>query len=96
MSGKSRRHRRHLSRSKRRKSGKVLSAPVAQPLAVAQKPEPASRADASVPSARAPTPKPAVARHPNVATELRRIGIVAGILLIVLVVLFFVLPLTLS
>jgi hypothetical protein len=96
MSGKSRRHRRHLSRSKRRKGGKVFSAPVVQPSAVAQKPEPASRAGAPVPSAKAPTPKPTVAQYPNVAAELRRIGILAGIILIILVVLFFVLPLILS
>ena len=96
MSGKSRRRGRHLSRSKRRKGGKAFSAPVALAPAVAQKSELPPRADAPVPSAKAPTPKPTVAQHPNIAAELRRIGILAGIILIILVVLFFVLPLTLS
>jgi len=96
MSGKSRRRGRHLSRSKRRKGGKVFSAPAALAPAVAQKPELSPRADTPVPSAKAPIPKPIVAQHPNIAAELRRIGILAGILLIILVVLFFVLPLILS
>jgi len=96
MSGKSRRRGRHLSRSKRRKGGKVFSAPAVQPSAVAQKSELLPRAGTPVPSAKAPTLKPTVAQYPNVAAELRRIGILAGILLIILVVLFFVLPLILS
>ncbi len=90
MPGKSRRgHSRHLPRSKRRKGGKSFSAPVAQPSAVAQSSEPAPEAALPVPSAKAPTPKATVtlAQHPNIAAELRRIGILAGIILVILVVL---------
>ena len=89
MSGKSRRGRgRHLPRSKRRKGGKGFSAPVAQPLAT-QRYEPAPRADMLVPSAKTPTSRATVtvAQHPNIAAELRRIGILAGIILVILVVL---------
>ncbi len=90
MPGKSRRsHGRHLPRSKRRKAGKGVSAPVAQPSAVAQRYEPAPGAALLVPSAKTPTPKATVtlAQHPNIAAELRRIGILAGIILVILVVL---------
>jgi len=90
MPGKSRRrHSRHLPRSKRRKGRKGFAAPVAQPSAVAQRYEPAPRAALLAPSAKAPTPKATVtlAQHPNIAAELRRIGILAGIILVILVVL---------
>jgi len=90
MPGKSRRGRgRHLPRSKRRKGGKSFSAPVAQPSAVTQRYEPAPQADMLVPSAKAPTPRATVtvAQPPNIAAELRRIGILAGIILVILVVL---------
>ena len=90
MPGKSRRGRgRHLPRSKRRKGRKGVSAPVAQPTAVTQGYEPAPRADILVPSEKAPTPRATVtvAQHPNIAAELRRIGILAGIILVILVVL---------
>jgi len=84
MPGKSRRRRgRHLPRSKRRKG---VSAPVAQPSAVTQGYESAAQAEVAVPRAKAPTPRATVAQPPNVAAELRRIGIVAGIILVVLVV----------
>ena len=89
MPGKSRRGRgRHLPRSKR-KGRKVFSAPVAQPAAVGQAYEPAPEADRPVPAAKAPTPGATVtaAQHPNITAELRRIGILAGIILVILVVL---------
>ena len=87
MPGKSRRRRgRHLPRSKRRKGGKGVSALVAQPSAVTQGYERAAQAEVAVPRAKAPTPRATVAQPPNVAAELRRIGIVAGIILAVLVV----------
>ena len=89
MPGKSRRGRgRHLSRSKR-KGRKVFSAPAAQPSAVGQTYEPAPAADRLVPSAKAPTPRATVkvAQHPNIVAELRRIGILGGIILVILVVL---------
>ena len=93
MPGKSRRGRgRHLPRGKRRRGRKVFSAPVAQPSAAGQAYEPAPAADSLVPSVKVPTPRPTVtaAQHPNVAAELRRIGILAGIILVILVVLALV------
>ena len=91
MPGKSRRRGRHLPRSKR-KGRKGFSTPVAQPAAVSQGYEPAPEADRLVPSAKAPTPRATVkvAQHPNVVAELRRIGILAGIILVILVVLALV------
>jgi hypothetical protein len=91
MSGKSRRRGRHLSRSKRRKIRKAFSASVALAPAETQKPEPAPRAEAAVPLSKAPTPKVVVAQATNVAAELRRIGILSGIILVIMVVLYFIL-----
>lgn len=89
MPGKSRRRGRHLPRSKR-KGRKSFSAPVAQPAAVSQGYEPAPEADRLVPSAKAPIPRATVAQYPNVVAELRRIGILTGIILVILVVLALV------
>ncbi len=86
MSGKSRRGRgRHLPRSKRRK-GRGVFTPQAQPEVVAPQGEP-PRADTPVPSAKAPTPKVAVAEQTDVVAELKRIGILSGIIVVILVVL---------
>ena len=90
MPGKSRRGRgRHLPRGKRRKGRKGFPAPVAQPSAVTQGYEPASRAEVAVPRVKVPTPRVTVAaaQHLNIAAELWRIGILAGIILVILVVL---------
>ena len=93
MPGKSR-HRKgkRLPQSKRRKSRQRFLATVAQQQAVAQTYEPVSRLGVPAPSASVPTPvaKLAAARYPHIATELRTIGILAGILLIILVVLALV------
>jgi len=91
---KSRRRRgRHLPRSKRFKGRKGGLAPVAQPSAVSQRYEPAPQASMPPPPAKVPTPKAkvTVAQPPNVATELRRIGILSGIILVILIVLALVL-----
>jgi len=94
MSRKSRRHRRHIPRSKRRRGG-VSSAPT-QPAAV-QRYEPAPRAEVVTPVvtpvAKPPAPRPAVtlAQPISLTAELRRIGILSGIILVILVVLAFVL-----
>ena len=88
MPGKSQRGRgSHLSRSKRKKGGKGFSAPVVQPSAGAQESEPAPRADIYTPPAKTPTPRAKVttAQHTNITAELRRIGIVGGIMLVILV-----------
>ena len=93
MSRKSRRHGRQLPRSKRRRGRRGFAAPAQQPAAAAQRYEPAPRTDMAVPAARAPAPRAAVtsAQHVNVAAELRRIGILSGIILVILVVLALVL-----
>jgi hypothetical protein len=94
MPSKSRRGRgRHLSRSKR-KGRKTFSAPAAQPSAVGKAYEPAPRDDKLAPPTKAPTLRAPIvaAQNPNVAAELRRIGIVAGIMIVILVVLALVLP----
>lgn len=80
---------RHLPRGRRRKGRKGFSAPVAQPSAVSQAHEPAPQAEVAVPKAKMPIPKATVtaAQHPDVAAELQRIGILAGIILVIMVVL---------
>jgi len=93
MSRKSRHRGRHLSRSKRRKFRKGFSVP-AQPAAAAQRYEPTPRAEMVVPVAKAPPPRATVtlAQPINIAAELRMIGILAGIILVILIVLAFILP----
>ena len=94
MTGKSRRRRgKYSAPSKKRKGGPGRpSVPIA-PSAVARVQEPAASAGVPVSSASAPTLmiKPADIRYPYVATELRTIGILAGIMLTVLIVLALVL-----
>jgi len=88
MPGKSRHGRdKHLSRRKKRKMGHGTLAAVAQRRAITQPEVPASPAK-KVP---APTTTLTAARYPYVAAELRRIGILAGIMLVALVVLVLVL-----
>ena len=88
MPGKSRR--KHLSRSKKRKMKQGFPVTAAQQQAVAQDYEPVSPAPA--PSVRAPTPRSTLSpvQYPYIAIELRRIAILAGIMLAVLVVLYLV------
>ena len=93
MHGKSRHGRgKRLPQSKKRKSKRHFLATVAQQ-AVAQTQVPVSRPKVSAPSASVPTPmaKLAAVRYPHVATELRTIGILAGIMLIILIILALVL-----
>lgn len=93
MSGKSRRRGRRLSRSQRRKVGKVFAAPVAQTAA----PEAAPAPRVAPVSASAPAPKVSVQPEPpNISGELKRIGVVGGIMVVLLVVAYFVLPLILA
>lgn len=87
MPGKSRRGRgKYSPQSKKKKDRPSRPAMLAQQPVVARTPEP-------VPSARVPTPvvKPAAGQYPYIATELRTIGILAVIMLIVLIVLALVL-----
>jgi hypothetical protein len=99
MSGKSRRRGRKLSRSQRKKVGRVVAAPVAESAApVAQKPAPAPKAApvaAKAPAVtKAPAARTAVQKAPtNVSGELKRIGMVGGLMVVLLVAAYFVLPL---
>ena len=91
MPGKS--QRKHPSQSKKRKKKRGSSAIAAQQQPVSQTYEPVSQPVVSAPSASELTPKAtqAVAHYPYILTELRRIGILAGIMLAILVVLALVL-----
>ncbi len=101
MSGKSRRRGRRLSRSQRRKAGRVIATPVVEAAApAAQKPAPMSpsptpRAAPPV-AAKAPVAKTVVVEPPHIAGELKRIGVVGGLMVVLLVVAYFVLPLILG
>lgn len=94
MSGKSRRRGRRLSRSQRKKAGRVVAAPVVESAVPA--PKAASPVAAKAPVAtKAPAPRAAVAESPNISGELKRIGLVGGIIVALLVAAYFVLPLVL-
>jgi hypothetical protein len=86
MPHKSRRRGKHLSHGKIGKGKQGFSTP-AQPLAVAQRYEPAPRTGVVAPSAKGLTPKATVAPPINTIAELRRIGILAGVILAILIVL---------
>ena len=62
-------------------------------LAIAAKQQPVSHPAVSIPSAGVPTPMamPTATRYPYIAVELRRIAILAGIMMAILVVLALVL-----
>ena len=94
MSGKSRHGRgKHLPQSKKGKSRRHHLATVVRQQAVAQTYESVSHPNVPALSASVPTPmaRLAAVRYPHIATELRTIGILAGIMLIILAVLALVL-----
>ncbi len=94
MPGKSRHRRGKYSiPSKKGKVRPSRPSMLAQPPAVAQTHEPVASHDVSVPSTTVPTPmtKPVAIHYPYIATELRTIGILAGIMLIALIVLALIL-----
>jgi len=93
MSGKTRRRGRRLSRSQRKKVGREVAAPVAAAPA-AGKAVPTPRATAPV-AAKAPAAKTALAEPPHISGELKRIGLVGGVMVVLLVAAYFVLPLIL-
>jgi hypothetical protein len=76
---------RHISRSKR-KGKKTFTAPAVQAPVTAGAVEPASVAEKPV-SAPKPKAPVMVAKASNVAAELRRIGIVAGVIIVILIIL---------
>ncbi len=93
MSGKSRRGRfKRSSQSRKKKSRLAPPTITAQQPAAAQTYKPVAPSKVAAPAASVPTPMPtpAAVHHPFIATELRRIGILAGIMLVVLVVLALV------
>ena len=83
----------HPARSKRKRSGHSSLAITAQQSAVSQayEPVPQSGVPAPSPSAVTQPAKVTVARYPFIVTELRTIGILAGITVVILVVLALVL-----
>ena len=94
MPGKSRsRKGKYSVQGKKGKGRTVHPTPSTQQPAVAQTHEPVSSREVPVAPASVPTQlvKPAAISYPYIAAELRTIGILAGIILIVLVVLALVL-----
>ena len=95
MPNKSRRRRGRYSFQGKKKKGKRTPAlttteqPVATQTYERATPSPVTAPPAGVLTS---TPRAAAVKHPYVASELRRIGIIAGIMLAVLVILSFVLP----
>lgn len=91
MPGKS--QRKHLSQSKKRKRRRGSSAIAVQQQPVSQTYESVSEPVVSAPPASELTPKATqtAAHYPYIVTELRRIGMLAGIMLAILVVLALVL-----
>ena len=95
MPSKSRRKRGKHSFQVKKRKGKLTPAPIATEAPVAgQTRVPAAPPPARAPSVSAPAPKtaPATAGYPYVASELKRIGIIAAIMLAVLITLSQVLP----
>ena len=94
MPGKSQRGRRKYSiQGKKKKGGLSRPTVLTQQPALVQTAEPVSGPNKSASSASMPipTPKVAVVQYPHVATELRTIGILAGVILAILAILALVL-----
>ncbi len=91
MPGKSRRW--HPPQSKRGKGRRSHSVTVTHQQAVAQSYKPAPRPEVPAPSVSVPTPMPTqtAVHYPYIVTELRTIGILAGVMLAILVILALVL-----
>jgi len=93
MPGKSQRSRRkYSSQSKKKKGRRSPPDVVGQRQADTQIDKPVAPPKMAAPSVTTPTPMPVLTpvRYPYVLTELRKIGILAGIILIILVVLALV------
>ena len=94
MPSKSRHGRRkRFLQGKKREGRRSPPGVVAQRQADTQIDKPVAPPKVAAPSASAPTPMPVLTpvRYPYILTELRRIGILAGIMLVILVVLVLVL-----
>ncbi len=94
MPDKSRHARQRLSRKEKEKKRLASLAGASQQQAAAQAYKPVVPAKAAAPAVSAPTsiPSPVAVKHPYIAGELRRIGILAGIMLAILITLSLVLP----
>lgn len=92
MSGKSRHGRRKLPRSKRKRERQGTPAAGAQQPVVAQVHKPAPPPEAPAPRVSAPSTVATLAatRYPYITAELRRIGILSGAILIILIILALV------
>lgn len=95
MTGKSkqRRGKRQHPHSKKGKSRRYFEAPITQQSAVSETSEHVSKPSTFTPSQSTPGPlaRPSATRYPYMAAELRTISILAAIILIVLIALFFIL-----
>ncbi len=95
MAGKSKhkRGRRYHPQSKKGGNRRYSEAPVTQQSAVTEAAEQVSQPGTSTPPRSTPAPqaRPTATRYPYMATELRTISILAVVILIILVALFFVL-----
>ena len=95
MPGKSRHDKgKRPSQSKKSKAMQRSAAGIVQQPAAAQTPKLIAPGVVSAPSSgsrQKPSAAPSVARYPYVTAELRRIGILAGIIVIILIVLALVL-----
>ncbi len=90
MPSKSRRKRGKYSFQGKKRKGKLTPvSKTAEQAVTTQTHVPAAPSPTTAPPAGAPTPtsKPAVTGYPYVASELKRIGIIAGIMVAVLVIL---------
>ena len=95
MPSKSRQsHRGHLPRSKRKKGKRSLPVATVQQKVVVPTEKAATSVDVSTPvtSVSAMKAAPAPAPYPYVVKELRRIGVLAGVILVILIVLAVALP----
>jgi len=94
MTGKSKHKRgKHRPQSRKRGTRQHFAATTTQQPAVTEARESIPHPDVPTPLASVPTrlTKPIATRYPHIATELRTIGILAGIMLIILVVLSLIL-----
>ena len=91
MTKKSQRGKR-LARSKRREGRQHLSVASSQQPATVQNYEPVSPLPTPSTKVLRPRSKLTLVQYPYITTELRRIAILAGIMLVALVVLYFAIP----
>ena len=89
MPGKSKHGRRNQHKGKKRRGRQSFSTVSPQQTVVSQAYQPAPSPEVTTPSASGASTRSAMAatRYPYIATELRRIGILAGIILVILIIL---------